>query len=696
MSLTARIADISLTVQSKQEPSFGSLLDGSRKVSFVAKLTGADKDAIAADLVTLNARLANPCDLVLQSTDSSYPQALRLLGGGAASVDDQWRYEFGGDALVRVEAPCEPYAHPANRVYPNPYGDEWPSALITDIARNDASYVYADAGRWCVTADSTDDGQFAMFGDAIPDEVLVVDFDYDVTAASSTNVFSVSLVLRATDGGANLDAWTLFSTAAVGTGHVRKYLRVISTAARCGLYVDATYTDAAVKGYVWNVEIGVRSQATHRLVPGEASTSGGITPDIPYGWLEPSPAVGNVAFTTSGASMRIQANNSAAEAWCSSVTNLTTKAGAIPVTQGRYVGVKYTRQVSSYSAGGFRVRIAWAEADGTIISYTTLTTTTSDDGSPVTFPAAGLGVCSFAVPALAALAYLQFGCTGSGATFNANIGAIEFGEHVLEAPDDIPLAAMLGEAPAPLDIYGDVDVETNDAHSVYLGVMPNDGGAYVFEAEALSWTGTSDAYETSAAMYPGTGNTGWKNSGTNECDAPLDTRKVTPGTYLILARTMTNNASYVGTVGWRNVGDTTNIGSATIALTTPAYISLGQITLPHKRTHRGTAANIEVSITNANASGATSVDRFVLVPLKFGGYAYYHDSTATEAISAFDVEDGDVLLDSAVDMTDCGGGQMLATASDRLIVCSEEVASDETTHAVVLEVLHTPRFNLWR
>jgi hypothetical protein len=277
--------------------------------------------------------------------------------------------------------------------------------------------------------------------------------------------------------------------------------------------------------------------------------------------------------------------------------------------------------------------------------------------------------------------------------------ALTLSHATVEAPGSIRLNGLTTEVPTPLELWCNVDIES-DAHLVYVGVMPQGSGEYIWEAEALTWAGTGDAYETSAAFYPGTGNTGWKNSGTNECDAPLDTADVTPGTYLLLARAMVNNTSYVGTVGWRYVGDSTNIGSATIALATPAWISLGQVTLPAKRTHRGTAANIEVSITNANASGATSVDRFVLIPLYIPGhecgYAYYHDSTATDAISQFDVVDGTILLDSAVDMTDCGGGTMLATDRDRLIVCSEEVASDETTHLIDLFVLATPRYNLWR
>jgi hypothetical protein len=102
---------------------------------------------------------------------------------------------------------------------------------------------------------------------------------------------------------------------------------------------------------------------------------------------------------------------------------------------------------------------------------------------------------------------------------------------------------------------------------------------------------------------------------------------------------------------------------------------------------------------NNVASGATSADWFMLVPVSFGGYAYFHDSTAAEAISQFDVLPGGVVLvDSAVDMTDCGapGRGLLASSDDRLIVCSEEVASDETTHVVSLLPFAVPRYSLWR
>jgi hypothetical protein len=160
----------------------------------------------------------------------------------------------------------------------------------------------------------------------------------------------------------------------------------------------------------------------------------------------------------------------------------------------------------------------------------------------------------------------------------------------------------------------------------------------------------------------------------------------------MLARAMVD--SHTGTLTCTE--STTGTTGVTTTLTTPSWLSLGQITLPAKRTHAGTAANINVSI-NASDDGVCSVDRYVLIPLSFGGHAYYHDATATDVISQFDVlADGAILLDNAVDSTDCGGGTMLATSDDRLVVCSEEAASDETTHAAEFLLLHAPQFGLWR
>lgn len=684
MTFVARIADIDLVVEADPAPGFGSVLDSDgRSIALTAIIEGISKDNCAAQVSVLNERLSEPCDLVMTPTGSACSQALRLKGGGAATITNAQLFEIGNVAIVSITAPCAPYAVPANRVYlANPFGDEWPSALVTDVSRSSANYVFADGGRWRVRADATADGTMNLYGDAIPDEVLVVEFDYEVTAASSGgNVFYVVIGLRSTDGGANISAWTMLLTASVGSGHVRELVRVPDSAARFCLTTVADYVTGNVDGYIWNVQVGRKRLAAPRLVPGKASTTSGYV-GIPYGWIATTDA--GVTWTSSAANLRLEAANSVGAAFCSSVVDGDLN-GAVPVVPGRRIGVRFTSQLTDYTDGTFRVALMYRDAANGSAVATVLREVTAADGAAVTTYWDGV------VPGNAAKAYLYWGVTAANATGNFNITDVEIGEHVVESPGAIALSAVEGEHPAAVEVYGDVDIES-DAHSVYLGVGMNDG-PYLWEAEALPWTG--GAYSTNATSYPGTGNTGWYcggATGATRRTATIDTSRVKRGAYLLLVRGQTTSASYDA------VFDCDESDGAAVAtrLTTPAWYSLGQIVLPARRTHTGTAANITVGM-QASASNYGVVDRYLLVPLTQGGHAYYHDATAGDAISQFDVlGDGTILLDSAVDMTDCGGGQLLATSRDRLVVCAEEAASDETTHLAILDLLHTPLYDLWR
>ena len=232
----------------------------------------------------------------------------------------------------------------------------------------------------------------------------------------------------------------------------------------------------------------------------------------------------------------------------------------------------------------------------------------------------------------------------------------------------------------------------SDAHGLFLGVGSGDQ-PYIWEAEAGDWSGTSDAYATDAAFYPGTGNTGWKNSGTNLATGTFDTSRCRPGRYLLLARAATNNVAYEGTVTCAESGE-----SAATSLTTPEWLALGVVSLPTRRTIPGTAADLTITLVSDNASGECKLDRLMAIPMETGGAAWYHSATTpTDVASRVDVDsDGTVLVDGSMDASKCKPGRLVASSRDRLIVCSEEAASDEATHLVNLAVLHRPRFDLWR
>lgn len=678
MSLAVRIADQTLTLLNKSEPSFGSLLASDRKVSFLARLTGADKDAIAASIVTLNSRLATPCDLVLQSTDSSYPQALRLLGDGAATVLDQWRYEFGDAAVVQVESPCAPYATPANRVYPNPCGDEFPTAddvvAYDDGSTYQSEYSCASGGRWRVYATTSARGMIHLYGDCSANEVLSVECDYEVESVGTGGVYVTIAFLNSSDAVTN--TWGVAYKAAVGAGHSVVLVRSDSNDVRFRVQIYAADSASACVGYVWNVEVGRKMPAAPRTVPTGPSSYGTTT--LPAGWTHNTVAnaTWDYGATASGYFALAIGNAVTSEPYMY-------EEDAHAVVPGRTYGAVVTRNVTAWTAGTAYCKVYWYDSDGVYLSASTVDSKTSATGSATTNT-------TVTAPANAVWGRM-FLVTSDDANLDVRWTACDWGEHLCETPGQIHLTSIEGEAPAPLEVWGDVDPES-DAHSVWLGVMPAGVGPYIWQAEALSWSGTDDAAATDAAFYPGSGNTGWKNSGTNVATGTIDASKCTPGTYLLLVRGMSNNASYTSSYACSQ----SNAAHPTTALTTPAWLSLGQVTLPPKKTHPGTAANLTVTMVSSNASGVASADCYLALPLNLGGYAYYHDSTVTDVISQFDVIDGQILLDSTTDMTDCGGGAMLATADSRLIVVAEESASDETTHLVNLSILHTPRYGLWR
>lgn len=330
-------------------------------------------------------------------------------------------------------------------------------------------------------------------------------------------------------------------------------------------------------------------------------------------------------------------------------------------------------------------------------------------GSPSVFTLSAVGrtriVTALTVPVTAVRFRIDAQFTTNAGACTAYFESIEVGvrERVainatLETPGEVELTSMPGDSPSPIDVWVNADTES-DAHCLYMGVMPLDGD-YIFEAEALTWVGEGDNYSTNAAFYPGTGNTGWVNDGVNEARAYIDTSRVHPGTYLLLAR-----GCLVGTGTATFSCDESSVGATGVqtTLATPNVVSLGYIVLPSRRVYPGTAANITVRIVANGAAGAAAVDRYILIPLSLGGYAYYHNATtSTGYVSQFNVEDGVVMnastgfTDLAVDMTYAGGGPMFATKRDRLIIYAEEVGSDETTHQVDVTVYARPRFALWR
>jgi hypothetical protein len=267
-------------------------------------------------------------------------------------------------------------------------------------------------------------------------------------------------------------------------------------------------------------------------------------------------------------------------------------------------------------------------------------------------------------------------------------------------PASIPLTTIPGEFPAPIELWGDVDVlgaeaggnVGSDAHAVYVFCGPCNPIPWIFEAEGLAGFGTAGV---NAYAYPTGGADNYIHAHEVLQHGHIDTQALALGAYLLMGR-ICANAGHYGYFGVSFDGGTTIEDNTYSALNTWEWRPIGQVKVPAKRTKPGVAAEIYVCAVAEAAAGEANVDRYALGPISFGGCAIYHASVAATGVSDFDVVDGTILLDGVVDQSDCIGGTIMATKRDELHVIVEEAACNEVTHAIILAPLCTPQYSLWR
>ena len=680
MAFTARIADIALTVLRDPSPAFGSVLDGAgRRVCFPALLTGTSKDNAAAQLSALNARLAIPCDLVMLPTNSTYPQALHLLGGGVATITNADMFELGNAAMVSIDAPCAPYATPANRIYlPQPFGDDFP--IHADVVANDEDKAFADGGRYAIIAKTGDTyGTLTLYGNCTATELLVVENWYCNPSPAAATFHGIFTWLAAGGGVVGTEtkeiAWATAGTM-VPSFHKALY-RAPTSAVRFSL---TYHFDAGIAGdalaYIWGVHVGEQVPACP-MTPPDCFSGGDSWEHIPWPEHEYSrTTTANCAWTHDSHYTIATCTHNTDQANLQSLYYH-------PVVPNRRYGYYCANQVTGYNSGEANCAVWWYDQDLNYITVTDTRTRAADDGAVVETIAEVFApeYAFFAVPGV----YVD---ANSHLVFKAS--AIKFGSYVLLAPADIPLSLIPGETPAPIELRGNVDLES-DAHSVYVGCGPNDRSTWIVEAEGLAGFGT--AYGDADCYPPGVNNAIHVHETLDF--GYVDTQTLTLGTYNLFARVRTN-AGHTGTFGVSYDGGVTIAKSRTTSLTTFAWYLLDQVRVPAKRTVRGVAANIVVTAVAEAAAGEACVDRYAFIPVSFGGYVSYCGALVTDSVSDFDLIDNAVLIDGYADGSTCGGGRILATKRDELRVVAEEVACNEITHSLTLHPLCTPRYSLWR
>ena len=683
-----RLADLDLHTApySVAEREWGPAFGEERQVRYLIEVAGATQDACTAAITRLLSRLPSiigPSELVLEPTGGNRPMALTALRTISAAEPYTHAQDIGFRADVEFALAVTPTTHRANRVYlAAPIGDEFPSHA--DVARScngageAARYVYADGGRWVVTASASDRGILDLYADVVADEQLVVEFDYDVVAAGAT--LNVTLELPQT--GAGTYTWTLLSKATTGAGRFIAAYRVPAFDAGERAYLRATWSaNSASKAYLSGVRIGAKTVANERLLPGAPSDAEST---LPYGWS--AQAAGNVTYSYGSGKFQLAANVASAAACLAYGTQGVTyathaaagTAGMLPVVAGRRIGWRATFAVTARTAGTVAVECAWYTAAGAYLSADTLSSKTGTYSETTLYG-------EVTPPAGAAYASMLLGVTAS-ANLTATLKDADLGEHIIETPGLIHTTRIGGEVPAALEVWGDVDIES-DAWSHAIGVGREDGSPYVFEAEALSWSAGS--YSTSTTLYPGTGNTGWYNTGTTEATASIDVSKVRPGAYLLVVR------GAAGVTGTATFGCVDTGASVAWGGTTPRWLPTGVVNLPLARTLPGVASLLRVNMWGSGATTQAIADRYLLLPLDQGGSAIVSAYGAT-VYSAIDVlAGGDVLLDGVANAVLATTAGLRAGPHDRLVVVNEKSSSDETTHLCRFDVYATEAFSLW-
>jgi len=661
MAFTARIAELEITVEGTDEqPDLGQPGAG-RQISLVCSTDLATKDLRLAFLSALNLRLQGGCDLVLQSTEETAAVKLRLWPGGDASIVLDEYSELSPKLFYRIVAYSEPFTNPANRFYmASPFGEEWPNTSL--IARGSSKAVYAQGGRYRITANSasaTYDPWLVFVGNCAAGEWLVYEADYQLVASASSYGFYVVATFHDQSGnqiGHDLKC-AVEGSFATGTFHVRAVYRAPATArtTRFSFYHNNPYGNC--DAWVWDVVCGERV-LTHPIasphVNDEPRWSNSSWPENEYtcngSW---SYLNGYAVFVGSGSYSPVLLNTQNQDC-----------------TPGMVLGVRLYKQVYNRTSGVVQPYVIFSDAAGGTVSTVKLDDWYGNDGAP------GQLIYRVTVPVGAVSARACVQVAGSSAlTFK--VSAFDFGQHVCAAPGKISLSELKTEAPAPLDVY----CVSGNTTRLDLGVAPDDGSPYIWEAESLSWVGGSVG---AAAAPQFSGGLAEYVIGATTSTASIDTELVRFGAYELLARVCAISG-YTA-----DFYCTTTGGHASTNSAYPVWKSLGQIHLPPKRAQAGVASNMTVTMV-CQTGGNGYVDQYMLIPLSFGGHASFDGGTYSNIYA----EGGALYLNGSANATISSAGRMFATGLDRLIINAAMPSSTEAYHWAGFLALATPQYGLF-
>jgi len=250
-------------------------------------------------------------------------------------------------------------------------------------------------------------------------------------------------------------------------------------------------------------------------------------------------------------------------------------------------------------------------------------------------------------------------------------------------PCVLSLAAMLGDAPAPLNLL--LEATAADLHQVVAGVYPDAPAAlekFVLEAVDLSWS--AGAADTDANGYPdGAGNTVWKTNAAAGVYTDVDVTDYLPGTYALYANVKRDAGASPATI------ETPYTDPVTIEGTDLRRQLVGIVSLPCA-TVRGAATSTLRLTMKGDDTDYVYCNTLEIIPVSWG-YVGWHHTTPGSSADTLRFADGLVYADDAASLAYAIDPTSLLALGGTLVIIGEGTA-EAPTQAAETTVSYEPRW----
>jgi len=718
---------------------------GPRKIRLALRVYGTSADDLRTNLAVLfTERAKDSGTLTVQPTGASTARVFTLPKQPSFAVPITVRYESRKVAEVDIELYAEPYAYGSaaltllgtNSVSPSePTGDEWPTGwdrfgYTTNYATNPS-----------METDTNTDGQCDGFDGLSPYYTIAGAPTFTQVAGRTDQCQRFEYTGVAGDGGTNC---VVGVTTAVGTfsegddvtasvylkgsfsGFTNRLYVIFYTAA--GVYISkesTTVTELTGDFVRWSVS-GTAPANTSYVGVGLGSVGyihENDTVDFYLDDIQIEKATSASAYFdgdtadcwwtgSADASTSKKLQSAEGEGWLSTASsgefvvndeagaanNYIEQTTAMTVTASTRYGVGAYLEVTARAGGTFTCEVDWYTSEDAYVSSTTLKALSAVTGDTwyqqdVTSPATAAGA--------------KVKCVWSGATgtCTATLHDVEFGKHLICAPNLLEAGTLVGDYPAPLDVT--IEGTEADFHSVFVGRLDADSALTLAdllgEAEDWSWSGGTTSAGPTTNQSDGASK---KNASTSYATASFgETRDFDVGAYLPLLRAAILDTAETGTfklakqTGWS--GDTTDVDIEEKTITGTGYdttriIEFAKVRLPLAAAESATGlSSLIVGMKSSSATGGDEAvsDSLFLVPASWGLLGIHADDYDRDFTEVVFGSDGSVVLD---DLEHYGyvvnPGPILAPPGALQLAVGGEIVAAQADAAFRVSITYTPRY----